>query len=91
MDFNTIIDELAVSYSTTGNEHFLADLLDILTPAIKAKTRNYNCCVPSITREEFEGLLRECVWKACRNGSLSNFDPHRGHVMPRITTTGGLH
>ena len=86
MDFNPIIDELAVSYSMTGDERTLTELLAVLTPAIKAKARNFNCCVPSVTREDFEGLLRECVWKACRNGSLSNFDPNKGHVMPRICT-----
>ena len=86
MDFNTIVDELAVNYSMTGDERALTELLAVLTPAIKAKARNFNCCVPSVTKGEFEALLRECVWKACRNGSLSNFDPNKGHVMPRIYT-----
>ena len=86
MDFNTIIDDLAVSYSTTGDEWALTELLTVLTPAIKAKARNFSYCVPSVTTGDFEALLRECVWKACRNGSLSNFDPHKGHIMPRIYT-----
>jgi DNA-directed RNA polymerase specialized sigma subunit len=84
MDFNTTIDELAVNYSTTGNEQALSELLDILKPIMRAVARKYNYSVPTTSASDFEALLHVAVWRACRN--ISNFDPDKGHVMPRIRT-----
>ena len=81
-----IIDELAVRYSITEDESALNELLSILTPIIRATARKYSFHVPTTTADEFEALFREDVWEACRKGTLSNFDPSRGHVMPRIYT-----
>lgn len=86
MDFNTIIDELAVNYSMTGNELSLSELLDMLKPIMRAAARRYSFHVPTTTADEFEALFRVDVWRACRNGSLFNFDPVKGHVMQRIRT-----
>ena len=84
MDFNSIIDELAVNYSMTGNELALSKLLALVTPIIRATSRKYSHSVPTTSAGEFEALFRVDVWRACRN--ISNFDPDKGHVMPRIRT-----
>ena len=80
---DTLIDELALRYST-GEEQALTELLTILKPIIRAVARKYSYNVPTTSAEDFESLLGEAVWKACRN--ISNFDPAKGHVMPRIHT-----
>ncbi len=79
-----IVDELAVNYSMTGNELALSELLTILKPFMRAAARKYSRNVPTTSAGEFEALFRVDVWRACRN--ISNFDPDKGHVMPRIRT-----
>lgn len=81
-----IIDKLAVNYSITGDEQALSELLALLTPIIRAAARKYSRNVPTTSAGEFEALFRVDVWRACRNGSLSSFDPGKGHIMPRIRT-----
>jgi hypothetical protein len=53
---------------------------------MRAAARKISRSVPTTSASEFEALFRVDVWRACRNGSLSSFDPDKGHVMPRIHT-----
>lgn len=84
MSSNQIINILAVRYSMTNHDDDLEALLDAVRPFLKAKARKCSYSVPTTTREEFEALFYEDVWKACRGGKLANFDSTKGSVMQRL-------